>query len=215
MHGAGRGRGQGGEVGQLVDLQQGALAVAERKRGAFFDEVVREAVYAALGELSRRSVAALESRRACGVGKTKMRWAAGGGRRAHLFAARLARVLVAVAGILELGAALEELEDQLVWAPSHGSAVALGRGVGVAEILPKRCEVGNFANALASAESCRPRDTSAMPLHRHRLQEPWLGARLRGPSCSRCSRLKACVCFLPISRPGRNSYYSPRSPRPW
>jgi hypothetical protein len=39
----------------------------------------------------------------------------------HLLAARLARMLVAIAGVFELGAALEELEDQLVGLATHGA----------------------------------------------------------------------------------------------
>lgn len=72
--------------GQLVELQQRALAVAEGQRRAFLDQVGGEAVDAALGEL---------------------------------LAARLARVLVAVARILELGAALKVLENQLVGPATH------------------------------------------------------------------------------------------------
>jgi hypothetical protein len=131
LHGARRGLGEGGEVGQLVDLQQGALAVAQRKGGTFLDEVVREAIDAAFGELSSASAGAAAS-----VGKTKMPCASAVV--AYLFAARLARVLVAIAGILELGAALEELEDQLVRPPPHVCAAASSGGFGVAEILPKR-----------------------------------------------------------------------------
>lgn len=37
----------------------------------------------------------------------------------HLLTARLACVLVAVAGVFELGAAFKELEDQLIRFPAH------------------------------------------------------------------------------------------------
>lgn len=124
-----------------MHLQQGALPVAERKGGAFLDEVVGERVYTAFGELSQRS-AEVERGETGGRGRRKGKRECGGEPRCgmgYLLAARLACVLVAVAGIFELGAALKKLEDQLVRAPPHGStsAVALrGRGFGVAEILP-------------------------------------------------------------------------------
>jgi hypothetical protein len=66
LHGARCRLGERGQVGQLVDLQQGALPVAQRKGGAFLDEVVREAIYTALGELSSASVTERGGKRKCG-----------------------------------------------------------------------------------------------------------------------------------------------------
>lgn len=43
--------------GQLVKLQQSPLAIAQRQGRTFFDQVVREAIYAAFGELRAWSVA--------------------------------------------------------------------------------------------------------------------------------------------------------------
>lgn len=39
--------------GELVELQDGALAVAQREGGTFLHEVVGEAIYTALWELRR------------------------------------------------------------------------------------------------------------------------------------------------------------------
>ena len=100
LHGAGRRLLEGGKVGQLVDLQQGALPVAQRESGAFFDEVVREAIYTALGELG--SVSRLVS---CGGTKNAVGFTDCS---SHLFTAALARVLVAITCILEFRPALEE-----------------------------------------------------------------------------------------------------------
>lgn len=80
----------------------------QRQGGAFFGEVVREAIDAALGKL--RTLSATRNRvdrRGC-LGST------------HFFATMPTRVLVAIAGILELGAALKVLEDELVGAATHG-----------------------------------------------------------------------------------------------
>jgi hypothetical protein len=42
---------------QLVELQQRSLAVAQRQSGTFLDQVVREAIYTAFGELRAWSIA--------------------------------------------------------------------------------------------------------------------------------------------------------------
>jgi hypothetical protein len=95
--------------GHLVELQQRALAVGQGQGGAFFDQVAREAVYAALGKL-RWSAIFTPTRELCAWrGCT------------HFFAARLARVLVAVTGIFELGAALEVFKDKLIGSATHDS----------------------------------------------------------------------------------------------
>ena len=75
-----------GQIGELVQSQQDALAVTQRDGLTFLDEMVGQAVDATFGKF---------------------------------LAAGLAGVLVAVAGILELLASNEELEDELVGFATH------------------------------------------------------------------------------------------------
>lgn len=112
-----------------MNLQQGALPVAERKSRTFLNEVVCEAIYTAFGKLSAAVSRCFgHGQHENAVGYTDC-WS-------HLLAARLACVLVAIARIFEFGAALEELENQLVRPSAHSFLAALSRGFGVAEILP-------------------------------------------------------------------------------
>jgi hypothetical protein len=94
--------------GQLVELQQRALAVAEWKGRTFLHEVIREAVYTALGELRCSQLSLFTVRLFAWRGCTT-----------HFFSTRLARVLVAVAGIFEFGAAFKVFEDQLIGSATH------------------------------------------------------------------------------------------------
>jgi hypothetical protein len=75
-----------GQVGEFVEPEEHALAIAKRDGLALLDQVIGEAVDAALGEF---------------------------------LTAGLAGVLIAVAGILELGASDKELEDELVGLATH------------------------------------------------------------------------------------------------
>lgn len=108
-----------------MELQDGTLAVAERQGGAFLDQVVRQAVYPALWKLLRVNSRCLGS-----FARTRPR-----ARRTDLLAAGFAGVLVAIARVLELGASLKELEDELVGFTTHpllskGLVVTAAAGAG-------------------------------------------------------------------------------------
>lgn len=89
-----------------MHLQQCTLPVLKRQGRTFLDQVVREAVYATFRKLRRVSYYSYHLETFC----RRVR---------YLFAARFARVLVAVACIFELRAALEVFEDQLVGSAAH------------------------------------------------------------------------------------------------
>lgn len=106
-----------------MELQDGTLAVAERQGGAFLDQVVCQAVYPTLRKLLR-----VNSRSPGSFSSTRSRaW------RTDLLPAGFAGVLVAIARVLELGASLEELEDELVGFATHRgllkAAVVLQHGL--------------------------------------------------------------------------------------
>lgn len=102
-----------GQIGELVELQKDSLTVAERNGGTFFHKVVCQAIYTSLWKLCRGC-----QRR--GSASYRRRW---GDR--DLFTARFASVLVTIASVLELRAAFEEFQDELVGpATHHGQELA-------------------------------------------------------------------------------------------
>ena len=84
----------------------------------------------------------------------------------HLFAARLARVLVAVAGIFELGAAFKVFENQLVGSATHDRPKGSSGFFFEVEVTLRFCQA-DWAVKLAvrdsSACTCPPSSPSQSP----------------------------------------------------